>query len=93
LNQIIWYVGRTVSNLTTSGHVGYEGNRLEVWGLNIRTSIMKMLITTIGLKYELIKMSFLGKLIVFQLIKNKMPFLPLQQTYEESFIEKYSKYM
>ena len=34
----------------------------------------------------------LGKWIVFQLIKNKMPFLPLQQIYEEGFVEKYSKY-
>jgi hypothetical protein len=29
----------------------------------------------------------LGKLIVFQLIKNEMPFLPLLQIYEEKFAE------
>jgi len=33
----------------------------------------------------------LSELIVFQPIKNKMPFLPLQQIYEEIFFEKYPK--
>jgi hypothetical protein len=34
----------------------------------------------------------LGELILFQLIKNKMAFLPLQQIYEGRFTEKYPKY-
>jgi len=40
VKQIIWYVWRTVSNLTTSDHFGYEEKRLEYLGLNVWTSIM-----------------------------------------------------
>jgi hypothetical protein len=50
-----------------------------------------MIITTIGLNIPESKCLCLGKLIVFQLIKNEMSFLPLQQIYEERFAEKYSK--
>jgi hypothetical protein len=48
-----------------------------------------IIITTLGLNMRESKCFCLGKLIVFHPIKNKMPFLPLQQIYEESFVEKY----
>jgi hypothetical protein len=40
LNRIIGYVWRTVSTLTTSGHFGHEGKRLEFLALNVWMSIM-----------------------------------------------------
>jgi hypothetical protein len=40
LEQIIWYVWRTISKLKNSGQFGYEGNRMEFLGLNIWNSIL-----------------------------------------------------
>jgi hypothetical protein len=50
-----------------------------------------MLITKIGLNMRESKYLYLGELIVFQVIKNKMPFLPLLPIYKEIFDEKFSK--
>jgi hypothetical protein len=51
---------------------------------------MWMLITTIRLNTSESECHCLGKLIAFQLTKNKMPFLTLQQIYEGRFPEKHS---
>jgi len=50
-----------------------------------------MLITKIGLNMSESKCLCLGELILLQLIKNKMPFLPPQQIYEGRFTEKCPK--
>jgi hypothetical protein len=50
-----------------------------------------MVITTVGLNTPESKYPYLGKLIVFHVLKNKMPFPPLQNICEESYTEKYPK--